>query len=108
MSAAACASLDSELAAARQSWRGASFDEFVSAWGHPARSDKSGSQEKHTWVSDERIERAGSGYGGAGGALFGAGGGGRCERTIIFRSQRAVDESWSGDAEFCKRFGRRR
>lgn len=69
---------------------------------------KSGGLENHTWLTEERVARAGGG-GGAGGAIFGAGGeSGRCERTLMFRDGRVVDEDWSGEPEFCKRFGRPR
>jgi len=100
--------MDSGLTAARESWRGATYAEAVAAWGAPERSAKSGSQESHTWATEDRVARGGGGSGGAGGVLFGADGGGRCERTLVFRAGRVVDQSWSGDAEFCKRFARRR
>lgn len=118
--------MDPEYRAARQSWRGASFDEVVAAWGPPNRSLKSGSQENHTWVTDERVQRgvggAGvyggvgvgrGGGGGVGGVIFGVGGGPsaeaqvRCERALIFRDGRVTDEDWSGDPHFCQRFARR-
>jgi hypothetical protein len=69
---------------------------------------RSGARESHTWISEDRVERGGGGSGGAGGVVFGADGGGRCERTLVFREGRAVDQDWSGDAGFCKRFARRR
>jgi hypothetical protein len=121
---AACAGIDPELAAARESWRGASYDEVVAAWGPPNRIVKSGSQENHTWLTEDRLQRGGSGvYGGVGagrggvgvgvgmggGAIFGPGGDRvRCERTLVIRDARVADEDWSGDAEFCKRFARPR
>jgi hypothetical protein len=94
----------------------------VAAWGPPTRIVKSGGQENHTWVTDERMPRGGSDvYGGVGvgrgvgigvgvgGAIFGASGEPvRCERTLVFREGRVVDEDWSGEPEFCKRFVRRR
>jgi len=106
---AACASLDADLRAARESWRGASYDEVVAAWGQPARS----ARDSHTWLSEDRPPERGavSPGAGAGGAIFGAGSPGapvRCDRTLMFRDGRAVDENWTGDPGFCKRFARRR
>jgi hypothetical protein len=125
---AACAGMDPGYRAAQESWRGASFDEVVAAWGPPNRSLKSGSQENHTWVSDERLQRGasgsgvyggvgvgrGGGGGGVGGVIFGVGGGSgteavmRCERALVFRDGRVIDEDWTGDQDFCMRFARRR
>ncbi len=106
---AACASLDADLRAARGSWRGASFNEVVAAWGQPARS----ARDSHTWLSEDRPPERGavSPGAGAGGAIFGAGSSAapaRCDRTLAFRDGRAVDETWTGDPAFCKRFARRR
>jgi len=116
---AACASLDAELRAARESWRGVSYDEVVAAWGPPAQSVK----DNHTWLSEDRPPpRSGTGvFGGVGvgsggrvgvgigvgGAVFGGQGEPvRCDRTLIFRDGRVADEDWKGDPEFCKRFRR--
>lgn len=124
---AACAGMDPQYRAARESWRGASFEQVLAAWGPPNRSLKSGSQEVHTWVAEDRVPRGGGSgvYGGVGvgrggghtgvgvgvgGVIFGGGPGEvtvRCERALIFRDARVIDEDWSGDAEFCKRFARR-
>ncbi len=106
---AACASLDADLRAARESWRGASYGEVIAAWGQPARS----ARDSHTWLSEDRPPERGavSPGAGTGGAIFGAGSQGaavRCNRTLAFRDGRAVDENWTGDPEFCKRFARRR
>jgi hypothetical protein len=30
----------------------------------------------------------------------------RCERTLIFRQQRVIDQAWQGDAEYCSGFRR--
>lgn len=100
--------MDSELAAARESWRGATYGEAVAAWGAPARSAKSGARESHTWVTEDRVMRSAGDAGGPGGVIFGADVGGRCERTLVFRAGRVADQNWAGDAGFCKRFARRR
>jgi len=96
---AACASTD-EFAAARESWRGATYDQVVMAWGTPSQS----SVDSHTWLSDDSAPRV-QGSGGVGGMIYAAA---RCDRTLAFRDGRVVDERWAGDAEYCKRFARRR
>jgi hypothetical protein len=100
--------MDSELAAARESWRGATYDQVVAAWGPPARSTK----DSHTWVSEDRGPQAQRSGGGAGGMIFGAAPDGvaaRCERTLVIRDARVVSEGdWNGDPGFCKRFARPR
>lgn len=118
----ACATPDRDLAAARESWRGASYDEVVAAWGAPVTSAKDGAQETYTWVSMDHVARGagpgvgigigvGSGRGigvGVGGVIFGAGGEqARCDRTLVFREGRVADETWNGPAEYCQRFARR-
>lgn len=75
---AGCASTDDEYAAARESWRGATYDEVVMAWGPPAMS----SIDSHTWV-------------------------GGCNRTLAFRDGRVVDERWAGAPAQCSRYARR-
>ena len=96
---AACASTD-EFAAARESWRGATYDQVVMAWGTPSQS----SVDSHTWLSDDSAPRV-QGSGGVGGMIYAAA---RCDRTLAFRDGRVVDERWVGDAEYCKRFARRK
>jgi len=99
---AACA-VDNQLTAARESWRGATYEQVVAAWGPPARSAK----DSHTWLSEDRapreVKRSGDGVGGV---LFGApeGTAARCERTLAFRDGRVREASWTGNPEFCKRF----
>jgi hypothetical protein len=96
---AGCAG-DGELAAARDSWRGASYDQVVAAWGPPARTLR----DSHTWSSEALVHRSG---GGAGGALFGADSG-PCERTLVIQERRVVRAGdWNGAAESCRRFARR-
>jgi hypothetical protein len=104
---AACAAMDSELTAARESWRGATYEEVVAVWGAPARSVKSGSRDNHTWTTEDRVARSG-GSGGAGGVVFAADGGKRCDRTLVFSQGRVVNENWAGDPGLCKRFARRK
>lgn len=103
---AACAAMDSELSAARESWRGATYDQVVAAWGAPAQSAK----DSHTWLSEDRAPQAQRSGGGTGGVIFGApeGAAARCDRTLTFRDGRVLDQSWNGAPEFCKRFGRPR
>jgi hypothetical protein len=96
---AACASTD-EFAAARESWRGATYDQVVMAWGTPSQS----SVDSHTWLSDDSAPRV-QGSGGVGGMIYAAA---RCDRTLAFRDGRVVDERWAGDPEYCKRFVRRK
>lgn len=88
----ACASAD-DLAAARQSWRGATYDEVVKAWGPPTQS----AVDSHSWVASSRAP------GGAGGMLFG-----NCDRTMVFRDGRVVDGRWTGEPQVCAGYARPR
>ena len=97
---AACAATGDELAATRESWRGATYDQVLMAWGTPSQS----SVDSHTWLSDESAPRI-QGSGGVGGMIFAAA---RCDRTLAFRDARVVDARWAGDPEYCKRFARRK
>ena len=101
---AACA-IDNELTAARDSWRGATYEQVVAAWGVPAQSAK----DSHTWRSEDRptapMQRSGEG---AGSVLFSAEGtAARCERTLTFRDGRVREASRTGNPDFCKRFALR-
>lgn len=102
---AACG-LDSELSAARESWRGASYDQVVAAWGPPTRNAK----DSYTWLSEDRVPQAQRSGSGAGGVIFGGAPGAvaaRCERTLLIQDARVVRASdWKGEPEFCKRFAR--
>src|SRR5260370_9608530 len=71
--AAGCATADPDLAAARNSWQGARYDDVVRAWGAPARSSKlADGRESHTWMSEDvGLIRGSGGAGGAGGIVFG-------------------------------------
>lgn len=114
LSAAACASMDADYRSARGSWQGAAYEEVLAAWGPPTRSERGGPQGRHTWSTEDRVAvRPGSPvYGGAGGAIFGAGSTNeavvRCDRTLVFRGGRVSDATWTGDPAFCARFARRR
>lgn len=120
---AACATTEK----ARESWSGATYDDFVRAWGAPARSGKlTDGAEVHTWVSDSgpayRSSGASIGFGGfrgsGGGSGVGVGVGipiggssapaapARCERTLTFRDGRLVEQSWIGPDEVCAEFAR--
>ena len=122
---AACATTEK----ARESWSGATYDDFVRAWGAPARSGKLGDgADVHTWVSDAGpTYRSGPSVGiglggfrgGGGGSGVGVGVGGsvpigqgtvgppaRCERTLTFREGRLVEQSWIGPDEVCAEYAR--
>jgi hypothetical protein len=98
--------LDSELAAARESWHGATYDQVVAAWGPPARNARGG----YTWLSEDRVPQAQRSGGGAGGVIFSAAPdsvAARCERTLLIQDARVVRAGdWKGEPEFCKRFAR--
>lgn len=117
---AGCATPDADMAGARGTWNGASYDEVVLQWGAPARSTKlTDGRDVYTWVSEGAATRGSvypsigisGGSGGIGigtGVIFGAGGGEpvRCERTLIFKDGRVGEQSWQGPAEFCNGFRR--
>jgi hypothetical protein len=117
---AACASTEK----ARESWNGATYDDFVRAWGQPQRSGKlSDGSEVHTWLSQGApVYRSGPSVGigtgvhrGGGSVGVGVGfpiGGGSvsppaaCERTLTFRDGRLVEQSWIGPDEICAEYAR--
>lgn len=114
---AGCASIEK----AKNSWQGAHYDEVISRWGAPYRSTKlADGSPVHTWVAEGGYGGGpatsvgifgGSGGGGVGvGTSFIFGGGAaeptRCERTLIFRDNRVVDQTWLGDPSFCSQFSR--
>ena len=117
---AGCASLRGDFSAARDSWRGAAYDEVASRWGAPSRSATlSDGRVVHTWVSEGTVARGtlypsigiGVGSGGIGvgtGVTVGPGGHAqvRCERTLVFSGGRVVEQTWQGDVDFCNGFRR--
>lgn len=118
----ACAAPGADLAAARQSWEGASYEDIVRAWGAPARSTTlADGREVRTWVSERRSSRgviypSVGVYGGGGNVGVGVGVGAsapfgqeveRCERTLIFAGERVVEQgAWSGPEVYCATFRR--
>ncbi len=116
----ACASTPGDMNGAASSWLGATYDEAVARWGTPARSSAlSDGRSAYTWVSEGTASRGaifpsigifgGSGGIGVGaGATVGPGGVGlvRCERTLIFRDGRVIDQAWQGDTHYCNSFRR--
>ena len=122
---AACASIEQETAQVRDAWQGVSHDEVVKRWGAPTRSATltDGSQV-HTWVSENQ-SRYGSSGASVGMGVFGGGHGGgvgmgigfpigsstrveglRCERTFTFKGGVVIQQSWTGEPDFCNTFKR--
>src|SRR5882672_434019 len=104
---AGCATAEPDLAAARNSWQGARYDDVVRAWGAPARSSRlADGRESHTWMSEDvGVTRGSGGAGGAGGIVFGeAGDPVRCDRTLVFSTGQVVEQKWLGPAAYCNRF----
>lgn len=113
---AGCASIES----AKNSWQGAHYDDVIARWGAPSRSAAlSDGRQVHTWVTDGGYGGPGPAsvgvFGGSGGVGVGTsiifGGGGavapqRCERTLVFRNDRVVEQTWIGDPTFCSQFRR--
>lgn len=107
LAAAGCATVDPNLAAARDSWQGARYDDVVLAWGAPARSSRlADGRESHTWMSeDAAVIRGSGGAGGAGGIVFREPGDpARCDRTLVFSAGQVVEQKWLGPAAYCSRF----
>jgi hypothetical protein len=109
----------------RNAWLGASYEEVVSRWGTPVRSTSLGGGDSngrlaYTWFSEGTAPRssvwpsigvsAGSGMG-VGIGVGVTSGPSRdvpvtCERTLIFRDGRVVDQLWNGPADYCGTFRR--
>jgi len=110
---AGCASTES----AKTSWQGAHYDDVISRWGAPSRSaPMAGGGQVHTWVTEGGYGGGSpasvSIFGGSGGAgaattvILGGGGSEpqRCERTLTFRDDRVVEQTWIGQSSFCSQF----
>ena len=115
LSLAGCASIEK----AKSSWQGASYDEVIARWGAPSRSTTlADGSPVHTWVAEGGYSGGaassigifgGSGGSGVGGSFIFGGGGGepqRCERTLIFKNQRVVDQTWIGEPSLCASFSK--
>lgn len=109
------------MAAIRQAWQGASYDDVLRAWGTPARSATlSDGRDERTWISE--IDRSRGlvystvgVFGSSGNVGVGVGVGSsapygselqRCERTLIFADGRVEDQAWTGPDDFCATFRR--
>jgi hypothetical protein len=120
---AGCATVEQEFNQVRDAWEGAPYDEVVTRWGPPARSATlADGRQSHTWVSQE-VPVSGGGptvgvgvFGGSGGGGVGVGIGfpfgttvnrASCERTLTFRDNVVVDQSWIGDPGYCSFFKRK-
>jgi hypothetical protein len=109
-----------DLPAARSSWQGAGYDEVVTRWGAPTRNTLlTDGRAAYTWISETTVSRGsffpsigiGLGSGGVGlgtGVTMGSGGAElvRCERTLIFKDQRVVEQTWQGPPGYCSSFRR--
>ena len=120
---AACASVQEDLDQAKASWQGASYDEVVARWGPPVRTvTLPDGRQMHTWTSQEPPVLAPGPAVGVG--VFGGSGGGggigigasfpfsmtvnppACERTLTFKDNQVVEQSWVGDPSYCSYFKR--
>ena len=95
----------------------------MTRWGPPARSATlPDGRQTHTWVSQEAAMGGGGPqvgvgvFGGSGGGGIGVGIGfpfgttvnrASCERTLTFRDNVVVEQSWIGDPGYCAFFKRR-
>ncbi|MEQ1774798.1 MAG: hypothetical protein ABL891_13545 [Burkholderiales bacterium] len=116
-----CATPRIDITPVRNAWLGASYEEVVSRWGTPVRSTSfNDGRLIYTWFSEATSPRssvrpsigvsAGSGMG-VGIGIGVTSGAQRdayvtCERTLIFKDGRVVDQSWFGLADFCSTFKR--
>ncbi len=105
----------------RDAWLGATYEEVVTRWGTPVRSTAfNDGRQVYTWHSDGVVPRssvwpsigvsAGSGMAVGIGVGVTAGASREvpvsCERTLIFRQGRVVEQTWQGPADFCGTFRR--
>ncbi len=118
---AGCATTRTDITPVRNAWLGASYEEVVTRWGTPVRSTSfDDGRLIYTWFSEGHAPRgamwpsigvsAGSGMGVGIGIGIGAAPARdayvTCERTLIFREGRVIDQSWFGPADFCATFRR--
>lgn len=119
--AAGCQSIGENYSEARNSWDSASYDSVIAQWGQPSRhTTLADGRQVYTWFSQQ---------GGGGGVYpsiglssgnassLGVGTGvalsqgstesTRCERTLYFKDERVVDQSWLGPWRYCSSFARR-
>ncbi len=116
-----CATTSADITPVRNAWLGASYEEVVSRWGTPVRSTSfDDGRLIYTWFSEGAASRtslwpsigvsAGSGMGvGIGIGVTSSPSRDAyvtCERTLIFRDGRVVDQSWFGPSDFCGTFRR--
>jgi len=119
----ACATTE-DVAKARDSWQGATYEEVLRAWGAPARSTTTpDGRYWYTWETASYPPPSSSVGIGIGGMRIGGGGATgvgvgvgmpvgspqpaeRCERTLIFENGRVVDQSWQGPPSMCAEFKR--
>jgi hypothetical protein len=118
----ATATVEQEFDQAKNSWQGAAYEDVVTRWGPPARSATlPDGRQTHTWSSQEAPLRApgpsvGVGvFGGSGGGGVGIGMGfpfgttvnpATCERTLTFKDNQLLEQSWVGDPAYCRYFKR--
>lgn len=116
-----CALFQNDMVPVRDAWLGASYDEVVARWGTPVRSTSfHDGRQVYTWHSEGTTSRTsiwpsisiggGSGIGVGVGVGVGVGGSRdvpvQCERTLIFKDGRVVEQTWQGAADFCQTFRR--
>ena len=108
----------------RAPWYDATYEEVAARWGKPLASSKDADgSEMHLWRS-EAPSNSGSSvgvgfgtFGGGGNVGVGVGTGISvpvgpapaplvCERRMIFRDGRVVDQQWTGDPRYCETFKR--
>src|SRR5262252_976974 len=115
---AACATAE-DMARARDSWNGASYEDVLKAWGAPERSTRTADgRDWYTWTryggqspgSSVGVGVGRSTYGGGGFGVVGVGVSTpigtppppeKCERTLVFADNKVVEQHWSGPPSLC-------
>jgi hypothetical protein len=116
---AGCATPAVDYSATRNSWQGAPYEAAVTQWGAPTRSRVlADGRNTHTWVSETAaggtwypsvgVFGGSRGVGVGTGVILGQSGVEyvRCERTLTFREDRVVEQSWQGQSSYCNTFRR--